>query len=234
MIILHTLLWRHNGHDGVSNHQPRHCWLNHLFRHRSKKTLKLRATGQQRGKCFHLMTSSWGPVYISINVCTLSGVTCFQVCVYSCAARRTWSGRLHGVANVGRSRRTSILLMRRQSSGERVSWGRGTHYCDVINSAVASQITDVSIIYLTVCSSVDQRKHQSSALLAFVRGIHRWPVNSPHKGPVMRECFHRTSSWVSPSLALQSKTWCRYKHSLNNILSPFNTFVKPSCLNTQI
>ena len=207
MIILHTLLWRHNGHDGVSNHQPRHCWLNRLFRHRSKKTLKLRATGQQRGKCFHLMTSSWGPVYNSINVCTLSGVTCFQVCVYSCAARRTWSGRLHGVASVGRSRRTSILLMRRQSSGERVSWGRGTHYCDVINSAVASQITDVSIIYLTVCSSVDQRKHQ---------------------------CFHRTSSWVSPSLALQSKTWCRYEHSLNNILSPFNTFVKPSCLNTQI
>ena len=35
----------------------------------------------------------------------------------------------------------------------------------------------------------DQRKHQSSALLAFVRGIHRWPVNSPHKGPVTRKMF---------------------------------------------
>ena len=35
----------------------------------------------------------------------------------------------------------------------------------------------------------DQRKHQSSASLAFVRGIHRRPVNSPHKGPVMRKMF---------------------------------------------
>ena len=35
----------------------------------------------------------------------------------------------------------------------------------------------------------DQRKHQSSASLAFVRGIHRWPVNSPHKWPVTRKMF---------------------------------------------
>ena len=35
----------------------------------------------------------------------------------------------------------------------------------------------------------DQKKHQSSASLAFVRGIHRWPVNSPHKGPVTRKMF---------------------------------------------
>ena len=40
-----TLLWLHNGHDGVSNHQPRHCLLNRLFRGRSKKTSKLRVTG---------------------------------------------------------------------------------------------------------------------------------------------------------------------------------------------
>ena len=37
---------------------------------------------------------------------------------------------------------------------------------------------------LNLCSGTDQRIDQSSALLAFVRGIHRWPVNSPHKGPV--------------------------------------------------
>ena len=40
-----------------------------------------------------------------------------------------------------------------------------------------------------VYSDADQRKHQSSALLAFVRGIHRWPVNSPHKWPVTRKIF---------------------------------------------
>ena len=47
------------------------------------------------------------------------------------------------------------------------------HNSDVILSALASQINSVSIVYLTVCSGADQRKHQSSASLAFVRGIHR-------------------------------------------------------------
>ena len=64
-----------------------------------------------------------------------------------------------------------------------------SHYNDVIMSAMASKITCVSIVYLTVCSGVDQRNHQSSPSLAFVRGIHRWPVNSPHKRPVTRNMF---------------------------------------------
>ena len=51
-------------------------------------------------------------------------------------------------------------------------------------SAIASQITSLTIVYSTVYSGTDQRKHQGSASLAFVKGIHRWPVNSPHKGPV--------------------------------------------------
>ena len=56
-------------------------------------------------------------------------------------------------------------------------------------STMASQITGVSIVYSTVCSGADQRKHQISASLAFVRVIHRWPVNSPHKWPVTRKMF---------------------------------------------
>ena len=72
------------------------------------------------------------------------------------------------------------------------------HYNDVIMSAMASQITTPTIVYSTVYSGEDQRKHQRSASLAFVRGIHRWPVNSPHKGPVTRKCFHlMTSSWCA-------------------------------------
>ena len=47
------------------------------------------------------------------------------------------------------------------------------HYNDVIISVMASQITSVSTVCSTVCSGADQRKHQSSASLAFVRGIHR-------------------------------------------------------------
>ena len=55
--------------------------------------------------------------------------------------------------------------------------------------AIASQITSVSIVCSTVCSGADLRIYRSFALLAFVRGIHRWPVASPHKGPVVREMF---------------------------------------------
>ena len=56
------------------------------------------------------------------------------------------------------------------------------HYSDVIMGAMASQITSVSIVYSTVCSGSEQRKHQSSASLAFVRGIHRSPVTPHTKG----------------------------------------------------
>ena len=61
------------------------------------------------------------------------------------------------------------------------------HYNDVIKSAMASQISSLTIANSTVYSGADQRKHQSSTTLAFVRGIHRWPVNSPNKGPVTRK-----------------------------------------------
>ena len=64
-----------------------------------------------------------------------------------------------------------------------------THYSDITMSAMASEITSLTIVYSTVYSGADQRKDQSSASLAFVRGIHRWPVHSPHKGPVTRKMF---------------------------------------------
>ena len=63
------------------------------------------------------------------------------------------------------------------------------HYNDVIMTRIASQITSLTVVYSIVYSGADQRKHQSSASLAFVRGIHRGPVNSPHKGPVTRKMF---------------------------------------------
>ena len=48
------------------------------------------------------------------------------------------------------------------------------HYNDFIMGAIASQITSPTIVYSTIYSDADQRKHQSSASLAFVWGIHRW------------------------------------------------------------
>ena len=55
--------------------------------------------------------------------------------------------------------------------------------------STASQITSLTIVYSAVYLGADQRKYQSSASLAFVRGIHRGPVNSPHKWPVTRKMF---------------------------------------------
>ena len=55
--------------------------------------------------------------------------------------------------------------------------------------SMASPITSLTLVYLTVYSGADQTKHQSSASLAFVWGIHRRPVNSPHKGLVTRKMF---------------------------------------------
>ena len=63
------------------------------------------------------------------------------------------------------------------------------HYNDVIMGAIASQINSLTIVFSTVYLDTDQRKYQSSASLAFVRGIHRKPVNSPHKWPVTRRMF---------------------------------------------
>ena len=63
------------------------------------------------------------------------------------------------------------------------------HYCEVIMGTIASQITSLTIVYSTVYLGADQRKHQSSASLAFVWGIPQGPVNSLHKWPVTRKMF---------------------------------------------
>ena len=82
--------------------------------------------------------------------------------------------------------------------------------------AMASQITSLTIVYSTVYSGADQREHQSSASLAFVRGIHRSPVNSPHKWPVTRKMlpfddvimWKQTGRWVFPLLFSCVATFC--------------------------
>ena len=78
-------------------------------------------------------------------------------------------------------------------------WWMHMHYCDIIMGAMASQITSLTTDYSAVYSGADQRKHKSSASLAFVRRINRWPVNSPHKGPVTRKTFpfDVITSWIA-------------------------------------
>ena len=81
------------------------------------------------------------------------------------------------------------------------------HYDGVIMGAIASQITSLTIVYSTVYSGADQSKHQSSSSLAFVWGIHRGPVNSPHKWPVTRKMFSFDDvimEWQLPSTHLEA------------------------------
>ena len=106
-----------------------------------------RTNGQLRGKCFHLMTSSWTKgILRDLNL---------------------------------------IEVLEEYLIIQYPPW----HYSDVIMSAMASETTGVAIVYSTVSSGADQWKHRSPASLSFVRGIHRWPVNSPYKRPVTLKMF---------------------------------------------
>ena len=82
------------------------------------------------------------------------------------------------------------------------------HYCDAMMGAMVSQITGVTIVYSTVCSGADQRKRQSSASLAFVRGTHRWSVNSLHKGPGTRQMLSFDDVIISYWLILTDVAIC--------------------------
>ena len=71
------------------------------------------------------------------------------------------------------------------------------HYDDVTMGAIASQITGLGIVYSAVYSDADQRKHESSASLAFVWGIHRDRWIPRTKGQLRGKCFHlMMSSWI--------------------------------------
>ena len=110
-----------------------------------------------------------------------------------------------------------------------------SHYNDVIMGAIASQITSLTIVYSTVYSDADQRNHQSSASLAFVRGIHRGPVNSPHKWPVTLKCFHLM---MSSCFVVRITNWIKIIINVNfnlfvHAVDECNTNVKKSYITTQ-
>ena len=109
-------------------------------------------------------------------------------------------------------------------------WLLASHYCDIIMGARASQITSLTIVYSAVYSGADQRKHQSSVSQAFVRGIHRRLVNSPHKGPMTRKMFPFDNVIIARTpvaivLALYDKCTIHRRKSLSGhvILTIFST-----------
>ena len=107
------------------------------------------------------------------------------------------------------------------------------HYNDDILGAVASQITSLTIVYSvysTVDSDADQRKHHSSASLAFVRGIHRGPLISPHKWPVTQKMipFHDVIIFLIKMDDLFPRRlthWCRNKMAAVSQTTFLNAFL---------
>ena len=99
------------------------------------------------------------------------------------------------------------------------------HYDDVTMSLMASQITSLAIVYSTVYSGADQRKHQSSASLAFVWGIHRDRWIPRTKGQLRGKCFHlmTSSSFCSKppiyhqSLCIGLKIWAASCHIVKSM-----------------
>ena len=112
---------------------------------------------------------------ILIEILTFSLKNAFESVVCEMAAMLFRSKCVNITANKNTSHLTVIkphYVYISSSVGLQNAW-RNIHYTDVIMVAIASQITSLTIVYSTVNSDADQRKHQSSASLAFVWGIHR-------------------------------------------------------------
>ena len=111
--------------------------------------------------------------------------------------------------------------------------GEIMHYTDVIMTTMTSEITSLTVVYSTVYSDADQRKHQSSASLAFLWGIHRDRWMPRTKGQLRGKYFHlMTSSWsqicichyrwvVVPSAKLRHEGVVRIKIRANRIFTKF-------------
>ena len=90
--------------------------------------------------------------------------------------------------------------------------GPKSHYDDVIMGSIASEITSLASVYSAVYSGADQRKHQSSASLAFVRGIHRGPQRASNAENVFIWWRHHgrghcsAGLWINPTLTQMA--WC--------------------------
>ena len=110
-----------------------------------------------------------------------------------------WSESVHCSLNSALNNICKQLYVKQTAVGQGICY----HYADVIMATIASQITRLTVVYSTVYSDAGQRKHQSSASLAFVWGIHRDRWIPRTKGLFRGKCFHlMTSSWIW--LTLQS------------------------------
>ena len=163
-----ALQWCHMSNN-VSDHQPLECLFNRLFGITSKK--------HHRSALLALCEGN-PPV------------------TYRFPSQRVNNAENISISSLG-NLATGILGIYNIPLSWHESHSWRIHYSDVIMSMMASQIISLMIVYSNIYSGADLWKHQSSASLAFVGEIHRWPVTSPHKGPVTQKCFHLMSSWTT-------------------------------------
>ena len=167
-----SLQWRHNGHDGISNHQPYDCLLNRLFRRRSKKTSKLRVTGLSAGNSpgtgefLAQMASSaenlsirWRH-HLAKAVKSTTCNTSHNLCSPLCCALFCHS---HSVI---------FLSLQWRHNGHDGASNYQPHHC-LLSRLFGRRSKQTSKLRVTdICA-----------------GIHRGPVNSPHKWPATRRMF---------------------------------------------
>ena len=113
-----------------------------------------------------------------------------------------------------------------------IPWNHSYHYDDVIMGAIASLITSLTIVYSTVYSDADQRTHQSSASLAFVCGIHRGSVNSPHKWPLTRKMMTSSCLVSFSSMVNIYPPWWRHQMEIFWRYWPFVRVIHPLPVNS--
>ena len=106
------------------------------------------------------------------------------------------------------------------------------HYIDVITGTMASQITSFTVVYSIFYSGTDQGRHQSSMSLASVRGIYRWLVNSPHKGPVIDGILPKGP--YPPCLCMADRAFLAgYPRNAENVSIWWcHHFTSPDCLSS--
>ena len=190
-------------------------------RRRSKKTSKLRVIGLCEGNS--PVTGEF-PAQMASNAKNVStwwrhhGDLYIQyICLFSTSWKQ-WSRTGGSWCALRSSDGFSLGLFQSHVSGQhRLCTCCIIHYNDVKMSAMASQITSLTIVYST---DADQRKHQSSALLAFVRGIPRWPTNFPHKRPVTRKMFSfddASCRWAVRSLISSATRWWQQTKKIKDL-----------------
>ena len=115
---------------------------------------------------------------VHLSVVRMSG--CTNVRLYICQLSLQWR---HNERNVVSNHQPHDCLLNR------------------LFKAQAEEITQ------PIIQGADRRKHQSSASLAFVSGIHRWPVNSPYKGPVTQKKLPFDDVIMVQLITVQLASW---------------------------